>query len=211
MTTNSDIPYTAAGFHVNAFNCPHCGAFAQQRWARVAIGDIYWSELYISECARCSERSIWLNGLMIAPPKTTAPRPNPDLPDEIKADYEEARMIAAASPRGACALLRLCIQTLCDHLDAKGKSLNAQIGSLVEQGLSVRVQQALDTVRVAGNNAVHPGELDLKDDTTTANSLFGLVNIIADIMITQPKDVEELYGDIVPSEQRDAIAKRDGS
>ena len=148
---------------------------------------------------------------MIAPLQTTAPNPNPDLPNAIKDDYNEARDIVGRSPRSACALLRLCIQKLCDHRDAKGNSLNAKIGSLVERGLPVRVQQSLDTVRVAGNNAVHPGELDLKDDTTTANSLFGLVNIIAELLITQPKHVQELYEVIVPDKQRDAIAKRDES
>jgi Domain of unknown function (DUF4145) len=49
------------------------------------------------------------------------------------------------------------------------------VASLVRKGLSPVVQQALDAVRVIGNEAVHPETLDLKDDRDTATTLFGLV------------------------------------
>jgi hypothetical protein len=80
----------------------------------------------------------------------------------------------------------------------------------VKKGLPVQVQQALDIVRVVGNNAVHPGQLDLKDDRQTANQLFGLTNLIVEVMITQPKHVNALYQTIVPEPQRRAIQQRDG-
>ena len=83
------------------------------------------------------------------------------------------------------------------------------IASLVKKGLPVKIQQALDIVRVIGNNAVHPGQINLKDDTETANKLFDLVNLIADVMITQPKHVEEMFNTVVPENQRQAIEKRD--
>ena len=108
-------------------------------------------------------------------------------------------------------MLRLVIQKLCKHLGEKGKDINEDIASLVSKGLSPKVQQGLDIVRVVGNNAVHPGQIDLKDDTETANRLFGLVNLIANVMITQPKHVEEMYKTVVPKTQRDAIDKRDSS
>ena len=64
---------------------------------------------------------------------------------------------------------------------------------MVRKGLSPVVQQALDAVRVVGNEAVHPGALDLRDDRDTAGRLFELVNIIAEQMISNPKHVRELY------------------
>ena len=63
---------------------------------------------------------------------------------------------------------------------------------------------------VVGNNAVHPGQIDLRDDVETVLKLFGLVNLVADVMITQPKQVDALYDSVVPESQRQAIAKRDG-
>ena len=62
----------------------------------------------------------------------------------------------------------------------------------MKKGLPPKIQQALDIVRVIGNNAVHPGQIDLRDDRSTAMRLFELVNLIAEVMITQQKEVEKL-------------------
>jgi hypothetical protein len=75
--------------------------------------------------------------------------------------------------------------------------------------LSPKIQQALDIVRVVGNNAVHPGRIDLRDDRETALQLFALINLIGDVMITQPKHLDELYQSL-PQAARDAIKQRDG-
>lgn len=133
--------------------------------------------------------------------------PGPDLPTEIRFDYEEAKAIVERSPRGAAALLRLCIQELCIHLGVKGKNLNDDIGALVRKGLPVRIQQALDMVRLIGNNAVHPGELDLEDYSETATALFDLLNLNSGSRPTQLRKIEELYKTL-PKTSRDAIDKR---
>jgi Domain of unknown function (DUF4145) len=107
-------------------------------------------------------------------------------------------------------LLRLAIQKLCAALGEKGNNINEDIASLVDKGLNPLVRKALDAVRVIGNEAVHPGELDLKDDRDTAIKLFELVNIIAEQMISIPKHVDEVYAKI-PEEKKKAIDKRDGN
>jgi hypothetical protein len=50
--------------------------------------------------------------------------------------------------------------------------------------------------------------MDLKDDVETANKLFGLVNLIAQAMITQPKETKQLY-ETLPEHKRKAIEDRD--
>jgi hypothetical protein len=145
---------------------------------------------------------------MIYPPYLRGPPPNEDMPEDTKRDYEEARAITATSPRGAAALLRLVIQKLCIHLGEKGKDLNVDIANLVKKGLPAVIQKSLDSVRVIGNEAVHPGQMDLKDDKDTVVSLFDLVNLIADVMITKPKKIEKIYQSL-PESKREEINKRD--
>jgi len=130
------------------------------------------------------------------------------MPDDVKADYSEAREVLSSSPRAAVALLRLALQKLTIELGESGDNLNNDIGSLVRKGLLASVQKALDAVRVIGNNAVHPGQIDLKDDQATAIALFGLVNTIVEQMITQPRRVDELYR-MLPESAREAIVRRD--
>ncbi len=159
----------------------------------------------LARCTNCQDLTVWIGDRMAYPRQDgTAPLPNPDLPVDVKSDYEEASSILELSPRGAAALLRLAIQNLCVHLGGRGKNLNDDIKQLVEKGLPALVQKALDIVRVTGNHAVHPGKLDIKDKKKTAENLFGLVNVISESMITQPKHANELYGNL-PGRDRAAI------
>lgn len=178
---------------------------------------VYWhvSNVNLSICFVCEKPAVWVAG-RIRFPVTNAevPEPNQDLPEDIRRDYVEAGEVVSGSARSAAALLRLAIQKLCSHLLERDGGINEMIGELVARGLSPMIQRALDVVRVVGNEAVHPGELDLRDDQVTAMQLFGLVNLIAEQMITQPKHVMALYGTLPPDkiagiEQRDAKARRD--
>jgi hypothetical protein len=127
---------------------------------------------------------------------------------DIRTDYEEARSILARSPRGAAALLRLAIQKLCKELGKSGKDLNQDIAALVRVGLPVEVQRALDAVRVIGNEAVHPGQMDVSDNPKIAAALFGLVNFIVEKMISEPKAIDQIY-ELLPPDKLAQIQKRD--
>jgi hypothetical protein len=78
----------------------------------------------------------------------------------------------------------------------------------VSKGLPAKVQKALDYCRVVGNNAVHPGEINLNDTPDIAQNLFRMVNFIVEDRITRPKEIDELYG-LLPEASREAIEKRD--
>ena len=95
-------------------------------------------------------------------------------------------------------------------LGEEGRNINNDIGALVAKGLPVHVQQALDVCRVIGNNAVHPGEIDVNDTPEIAHSLFDMLNFIVDDRISRPKHIQALY-DKLPEAARKAIAKRDGA
>lgn len=196
-----------------AYNCPHCGAYSHQDWydgCCYSKGNRHKDvlELDIAICYHCKEYSLWVGWDMVYPESTGVQPPNQDLDKEIQQDYLEAASIVDKSPRGAAALLRLAIQKLCKQLGERGDVVNDDIGNLVKKGLPIKIQRALDTVRVIGNESVHPGEINLNDNREIAFRLFDLVNIIAQIMITQPKEIDELYG-VLPENQLEGIKKRD--
>lgn len=165
-------------------------------------------EVWFSQCSRCKNFAVWVNDRIVWPQTGDAPSPNSDLPDDVRVDYEEASAILGASPRGAAALLRLGVQKLCKHLGGKGDNLSADIGFLVKKGLNPKIQEALDTIRVIGNHAVHPGQIDLQDDREIARTLFDLVNLVADSMISHPKRMSEVY-DNLPERDLKRIKSRD--
>jgi hypothetical protein len=119
--------------------------------------------VWISKCYNCQRLAIWVRDRLIYPLRGGAPTANADMPDDIRRDYEEASAILDLSPRGSAALIRLAIQKLCKHLGQPGKNINDDIKALVKDGIDSRIQKALDAVRVIGNNAVHPGQIDIQD------------------------------------------------
>lgn len=206
------MTFIAPTFQESKFTCPNCCAISQQVWESRALNFNHYGNdsdnvLAIATCGHCNESSIWLEGKILHPNCGDAPHPNNDLPKSVKSIYMEAASISAISPRGAAALLRLAVQVLCGELGEKGENINADIASLVKKGLPDRVQQALDIVRVTGNNAVHPGQIDV-DDPKVTNNLFELINVIAEYTISMPNRISGVY-DTLPEKMIASINKRD--
>ena len=261
---------TLPGIGLPAFVCPHCRAFTQQTWFKVAahqtksahafdrdrvtelIGiengkdedaqdagalELYktidraiqydlpallrapsgnwpscdynvWN-LHMSRCFACNKEAVWLGPKIIHPVSAAeVEEVNQDVPPDIARDYDEAAALLARSPRAAAALLRLAIQKLCSHILERPGDINEMIGELVKNGLNPRVQKALDVVRVVGNEALHPGTMDIRDDHKTASQLFRLVNLIAEAMITTPKHIDDLFTALPPAKLK-GIEDRD--
>lgn len=200
---------------LKAFTCPHCGVYARHYSYSVLKPDFNGRSIYSDShvfsstiCENCEEFTLWVRKNLVFPLHGGAPFCNPDIPDEVKRDYDEANAISMISPRASAALLRLAIQKLCKYLGCDGSNINEDIAQLVKKGLHVTIQQSLDIVRVIGNNAVHPGQINV-DNRDVVMQLFALINLIAESMITVPQKVESLY-DSLPEGAREAISKRDG-
>ena len=207
------MKYVAPESGLKSFTCPHCGVLARQyHYVKTAelegkYGIFSQNPVRVSKCEHCDDICLWHYDKMVYPNRGNAPMPNPDMPEEVKKDYEEAASICTQSPRGATALLRLAIQKLCVHLGGAGKNINKDIETLVKNGLPENIQQALDVVRVIGNNAVHPGQIDI-DNPETAGKLFSLINVIAEYMITMPQKIGSLNNSL-PNGAKKAIEERD--
>ena len=196
----------------DAFNCPFCDAYSHQIWYMrmmgIGNGNVDLKLLTASFCSRCGEYSLWIDDKMIYPNSTSVPIPLEDMPEDVKEEYIEAMSIVNLSPRGASALLRLALQKLMPHIGGEGKDLNGDIGILVKNGLPVKIQKALDSLRVIGNESVHPGKLNLKDNYEIAHALFKILNLIVEVMIVQPKEIGDLYEGL-PDNKKEGIENRD--
>ena len=199
--------------HQASFTCPNCGVLAKQEWQARGLkfesfGNHQNNILGSATCQHCGETSIWIKDKMYYPDTGNAPFPNAEMPENVLKLYMEAAGVQSKSPRGAAALLRLAIQVLCKELGEKGNNINTDIGNLVKKGLPEIVQQSLDVVRVTGNDAVHPGQIDT-DNPETVAQLFDLTNVIIEYMIALPKKVSGIYS-ALPTGKLDGINNRDG-
>lgn len=201
-----------AVFNGKQFHCVHCDVYAAQSWMRVwwdAGGTFrpleHWN---VCICGHCGKESYWYKETMIVPSVANVQPAHPLFPVSARQEYDEARAIFGQSPKAAVALLRLCLQKLLVDLGQPGKNINDDIGTLVHKGLPVFVQKALDYCRVVGNNAVHPGEINLDDTPELGVVLFEMLNVIVEQQIAQPKRIEEYY-EALPERAREAIERRD--
>ena len=202
----------------NKYTCPHCNTLSQMQCdkhhfdsdkSRTRMNELLISnELTIHRCQCCGNKILWINNKYIYP-DIIPEEANPDMPGTVKQLYNEAALISNKSPRAACALLRLAVDTLCHELGETDRDINKNIGALVKKGLPQTVQQALDVVRVVGNKAVHPGQIAFDvDDYATATMLMHLLNMIVTRMISEPNEINCLYQGL-PESVKKSIENRD--
>lgn len=209
--------------NLKSFTCPYCDTLSSVEWDirelyetyerfifRTANGESKNKIIYVSTCKACGKYHIWHDKEMIYPRISNVPAPNEDMPENVKEIYLEAMNVHIYSKRAATALLRLAVQMLCKELGEEGKNINHDIGELVKKGLPVQIQKALDSIRVIGNNAVHPGMISFDEKEDVSGTLFLLINIIVEYMISQPKKINEIY-DMLPENAIDGIEKRDAN
>lgn len=217
--------HVAPSFRAEAYTCMFCSVLTTMTWIPLWIrpnAGYRKSSFQLCRCDHCDEQSLWLNttpddaenedavtGRLIMPSTVTAPEAHVDLPPVCKSDYEEAREISGRSPRGAAALLRLCLQKLCTELGGKGKRVDEDIGILVRKGLDPKIQQAFDVVRITGNHAVHPGEISLEENPDHVTVMFEMINLIVEELISRPKQIAERFNSL-PAGALEAIFRRDG-
>ena len=203
-----------------AYTCPHCNTISQMEIKKhhfdkdirsiVKGVPVVVNQLIIHRCQCCGKKIIWIDNNYVYP-DIVAEEANLDMPESVKQLYNEAALIYNKSPRAACALLRLAIDRLCNELGETDRDINKNIGALVEKGLPKTIQQALDVVRVVGNKAVHPGQIEYDvDDKGTAIMLMHLINIIVDRMISEPNEIDSLYQGL-PESVKESIIRRDNN
>ena len=120
------------------------------------------ANLHVSGCHSCNGFALWVGNRLVFPYNVEK------TPDLIQGDLEEAAAILNQSPRGATALMRVCIQKLVPLLQQDGNYLNDYISSLVREALEVELQQSMEVLQVLRNDPGQPSNLDTKENKEMA-------------------------------------------
>lgn len=122
---------------------------------KIRNGDNYW---WIGECHNCNRVVLVLNnGIEIYP--RTKPQPSDErIPDDIKEDFDDAKMCFSVSCyRASTAMSRRALEACCVNKGAdENKNLQGMIEDLFNLGIiTKRVKDWADSIRWIGNDAVH--------------------------------------------------------
>lgn len=217
---------------INAFTCPNCNAYTQQSWFALFstptdqlnnYNPLPVNNFMLVECFVCRNKSVWMKDMVQSAQfpmtewKIVWPEPVPQeytpvdgMPEAVLGIYEEASSIAHLSPSAAAALLRKALEVLLRlTLDDDKIKPNDAIAKLFQNGLiGDKEKMIADIVRISGNSAIHPGQINSMDSQEILPSLFDFINILTDKLIIEPQRLNELY-ESLPTGQREAIERRD--
>jgi hypothetical protein len=140
------------------------------------------ANLHISNCHSCNGFSLWVGGLLVFPTRIDK------TPELVEEDLDEAAAILNKFPRGAAALMRVCIQKLVPLLEDNGKGLNQRVSSLVRKGLEMEIQQAMDVLQVLRSDSTQLNPLESQSDRETALRFLDSLKEILERRMSQNQD-----------------------
>lgn len=116
------------------FKCLVCSANSLCDIRYMSIPTSMPTQTHMLVCRACGQGSVWkmfdrkdnynYNLRLVDPILSDAPPAAADMPEDVKADYEDARLVVNHSTRAAAALLRLALQKLCRHLGEPGEHID---------------------------------------------------------------------------------------
>jgi len=184
--------------------CPHChqytlitvvtnnlelyGSVYTKCVHKIRNVDHYW---WIGECHNCNRVVLVLNnGIEIYP--RIKPQPSDErIPDDIKEDFDEAKMCFSVSCyRASTVMSRRALEACCVNKRAdENKNLQGMIEDIFNLGIITKeVKNWADTIRWIGNDAVHinANEVereDAEDILKLAEQIFHIVYIAPAIAV----------------------------
>lgn len=96
MKTDSNIPDESRESLVSFMNRLISGEIFLDTTA-VSGSKFQMHNVSVSVCYSCSRPALWVHDRIVHPPTKIGIEPNPDLPDEIARDFNEARLIVELS------------------------------------------------------------------------------------------------------------------
>ncbi|HEY7317728.1 MAG TPA: DUF4145 domain-containing protein [Candidatus Binatia bacterium] len=147
----------------------------------------------ISYCFNCNDMCLWVYDKLVWPRSASDPEPKLHASPAIQRNDEGGSQTLDASPRGATALLRLAIEKVCKELGEAGERTKDVLESFVQEDVDARVQKVLEAMRIIESNAVPPAQIGVGDNRAIGETLSGLVYLICEKMIIEPKHLQAMY------------------
>ncbi len=192
--------------------CPHCLMHFHEEWKYSSLGanaDGNWS-IECTYCAACkklivrlecsswsTENRLTVNKFIVYPKASGRSPVSDDVPREFIADYEEAALILADSPKASAALSRRCLQhILREAAGVREKTLYADIQKVIDSNaLPSYLSEPLDMLRKIGNVAAHAtqnantGEI-VPVDPNEAAWCLDVIELLFDFYFVGPANAE---------------------
>jgi hypothetical protein len=130
--------------------------------------------LHVSHCQTCNGFTLWVGGRPVFPinvDKVSAPL--------VEEDFEEAAAILTKSPRGAVALMRVCIQKVLPLLKHNGSGPSEYNTEVMRKGLEVEIQEAMEVLQVLRSDPLQLTNFDSQEDKEVA---FRFINSLKAIL-----------------------------
>jgi hypothetical protein len=85
------------------------------------------------------------------------------------------------------------MEKLCKELGDSEQGPRPAITPLLQEEVDARVLKVLEAMRVIESNAMPSDHVSVRDDQATAETLSGLVNLICEKMMIEPRQLQALY------------------
>ena len=72
--------------------------------------------------------------------------------------------------------------------------------------MSEHTRKALDLIRINGNNAVHPGEICIEEESI--EDMYKILNMIVQELISNKKQINDMYKNL-PESYKESIKRRE--
>lgn len=158
--------------------CPHCGIANKFETVPIQIPGQFWEDvhtmavkegnmgsvhkLFMAKCGNgeCRRLVLFYDNRMLLPLASARPQAQPEVPEAIASDYQEACLVEPLSQKAAAALARRCLQNMLKDRGVMGapkRDLDSQITEAM-QNLPSDLADDIDAIRVVGNYAAHPNK-----------------------------------------------------
>lgn len=153
----------------------------------------YDSKWWIGVCNYCNQPVLVQNDAVMVYPQPLPSPTDPNIPEEIRTDLDEAkRCFSVSSWRAAAVMARRAMQSAAIEKGATTKGrLVEQIAQLADAGkITVDLKEWADAVRWVGNDAAHPaGEAVSRED---AEQVLNLAEQFLHVLYVAPAIAKNL-------------------